>query len=79
MRSKENRKNKSWKNPGSKDQAERDGPGESVVATHSCYVQPEILNEAKREIFTEVKVSKDKFPSPFNLKSLYRCPNGFGY
>ena len=32
-------KNKLWKNPGSKDQPERDGHGESVVATHSCYVQ----------------------------------------
>ena len=65
MRSKENRKNKSWKNSGSKDQPGRDGHRETVVATHSCYVQPEMLNEAKREIFTEVKVSKDKFPSPF--------------
>ena len=65
MRSKENREKqaveKSWK-----DQPERDGPGESVVATHSCYVQSEMLNEANaRYIFTEVRASKDKFPSPF--------------
>ena len=40
-------KKKPWKNAGSKDQPERDGHGESVVATHSCYVQSEMLNEAK--------------------------------
>ena len=40
-------KNKAWKNRGGKDQPGRDGHGESIVATHSCYVQSEILNEAK--------------------------------
>ena len=39
-------KNKAWENRGGKDQPERDGHGESIVATHSCYVQSEILNEA---------------------------------
>ena len=39
-------KNKAWKNRGGKDQPGRDGHGESIVATHSCYVQSEILNEA---------------------------------
>ena len=34
-------KKKPWKNAGSKDQPERDGHGESVVATQS-----EMLNEA---------------------------------
>ena len=39
-------KNKPWKNPGNKDQPGRDGHRESVVATHSCCIQSEMLNEA---------------------------------
>ena len=46
MRSKETRKDKTWTNPGSKDQPRRDGHEESVVATHSCSVQSEMFNEA---------------------------------
>ena len=39
-------KNKPWKNPENKDQPGRDGHRESVVATHSCCIQSEMLNEA---------------------------------
>ena len=39
-------KNKPWKNRGGKGQPGRDGHEESVVATHSCSVQSEMLNEA---------------------------------
>ena len=46
MRGKENRENKLWKNHGVKGQPGRDGHGESIVATHSGFVQSEMLNEA---------------------------------
>ena len=68
-------KNKPWKNRGGKGQPGRDGHEESVVATHSCSVQSEMLNEAHAkkkkfiymyisyEIFTDIKAGRDKFPS----------------
>ena len=39
-------KNKPWKNLGGKDQPDRDGHWEKVVAVHSSYVPIEMLNEA---------------------------------
>ena len=56
----------------------RDGHGESIVATHSCFVQSEMLNEAHAkkiytiyyEILTDIKAGRDKFPSL--VSTLYR-------
>ena len=68
-------KNRLWKNRGGKGQPGRDGHGESVVPTHSCSVQSEMLNEdiyvyISYEIFTDIKASRDKFPSL--VSTLYR-------
>ena len=62
-------KNKPWKNPGNKDQPRRDGHGKSVVTTHSCYVQSEMLNEANARNSQTSGRAKINFLPP--LKTLY--------
>ena len=51
---------KMWKNRGGKGQPGRDGHGESIVATHSCFVQSEMLNEAhaKKNIYVFIYLTR---------------------